>query len=208
MTPIVRIYLDVHRPGGGPCRLAERDFPHRSDDRLPLVAFDKFLLRVFWLDFGADPDGESVEWSAGRSISASLAIESALGAAEPQELVRTTGWTDNVEDGDRYYEALLDLTAVEIDEALGDSPRVDALYDVRVDEDGERATYRVPARLHRAALGVEPSGDEVALHMVNTAGAQVRQAADGKFHFYDYGQETWMEPMLEDGVLKWVEVPE
>lgn len=207
ITPTLSIYLDSGRPGATRCLLRQRESNDLAGTRLALAASDVYSLQAFWREFVSAETGGAVQWAAA-AIDAVLTVESSLAAATPIEAATVAVFAAGVanEDGDIPYVGTLDLSGAAVSAAIGEAKSIMAVLDIRVTVGGKRHTFRVPVELFRAADGgpMTPAGSTA---VVNHAAAQIRQNALGVFEFYDFGLEAWVQPVLRNGVMEYVEVP-
>ena len=155
--PLISLYLDADRPGGGLCRLQSLGTPDLDYSRIPLTSLDLVDLRVYFRTFVAAAAGADWQKAAGATIDATLVAESSLlGSDAPAIICHLTpllpGGSTN-----HYYAGILDLSGVATAIALDSVAEVACILDIAVTEALTRATYRVPCILRRSTQGTPPS---------------------------------------------------
>ena len=202
--PLISLFIDADRPGGGTCRLRAGDTSDLDTSRLDLTSLDLLALRVYFRTFASAAAGETWQKEATAIVAAILTPETALDDATPAEISALTPLAEASE-GDPtvyYYAGILDLTYAAVATALGSLAEINCALDITVRDDTTRNTYRLLVTLHRSAQGALAVG-ALTTFLVNSSGAQIRQVSSGKFQFYDQTAAAWYEPSLENGVLKW-----
>lgn len=206
-TPILTAYIDAGRPGATRSLLRALSSNDLASVNLALAAGDVYSLRLFFRAFDADDTGDPVQWASGYAIDAVLTIDSTLKDESPVQAASVAAFAEGTptEDGDYPYTGTLDLRGSAVAAAIGANKSVLAVLDVRVSVGSQRNTYRIPVDLYRAADGAitAPSGSTA---IINHTAAQIRQTPEGVFQFYDFGLETWVQPVLRNGVMEYVEV--
>ena len=155
--PLISLYLDVDRPGGGPCRLQALGTPDLDASRIPLTSIDLAVLRVYFRTFVDVAAGADWQKSAGATIDATLVAESSLlGSSAPAIIYHLTPLTPGGSTN-HYYTGTLNLAVVAVAIALDSVAEVACILDIAVTEALTRATYRVPCILRRSTQGTPPS---------------------------------------------------